>query len=741
MKAQAEVFHFKDYKADFSKLEIRFEYAIDSMQFTETLTLPPSPRKLSDAELARFLEPLALILGISYYKLYCPPKIKLPFALSKAQAEFWNTVYRKGLGEFLYRNNLDPKMLGKFESTEGVVGEAIRLDQKDRLLLGIGGGKDSIVAAELLRNFDVTSFLVSTKQTDAVSKEVASAIGYPILEIKRTLDTKLYEKFEGAYDGHIPISAVFAFIGLLSAALYDYRDVVVGNEASSNFGNLEYHGEMINHQWSKSAEFETMLQEYTRTYITPDITYRSLLRPYSELQIAEMFAKYPKYFSAFSSCNRRHATGMMWCGECAKCAFVFLILAPFIPRKELVAIFKKDLLLDPKLMPMYRDLLGYGDMKPFDCVGTFEEAREAWALAGKKIERVAIIGYGREGKVTEQYLTKTYPYLKIGILDQALDPDYLAKQTDYDFAIKTPGIPRSKITIPYTTATNIFFSQIKNMTVGVTGSKGKSTAASMIYHILKTAGKKVRLLGNIGTPMLEVLLGPIDPEEIFVIELSSYMLEDIEYSPHIAVLLNLFPEHMDYHGSVEKYYEAKQRIFKFQKPDDVAFNCVDDPIAAVAKYFNISDETIAQAKKTFTPLPHRLELVGTFRGITFYDDALATAPEATIFAIKKLENIGTIFLGGHDRGYDFMELEKTLHAYHIKNIVLFPDTGKRMLTSRDGFNILETTSMEAAVRFAYDHTPAGSICLLSTASPSYSLWKDYEEKGNEFKRLVRSLGK
>jgi UDP-N-acetylmuramoylalanine--D-glutamate ligase len=171
--------------------------------------------------------------------------------------------------------------------------------------------------------------------------------------------------------------------------------------------------------------------------------------------------------------------------------------------------------------------------------------------------------------VTEQYLRKRYPHLRIGIADEQSDADYLGEQKKYDLVVKTPGIEKSKVTVPYVTATNLFFARNTNFTIGVTGSKGKSTTASLIYEMLKEAGKKVRLLGNIGTPMLGVMLEPVDPEQIFVIELSSYMLDDIEYSPNIAVLLNLFPDHMDYHGSVEAYYAAKRRIFQFQKPGDI----------------------------------------------------------------------------------------------------------------------------------------------------------------------------
>jgi UDP-N-acetylmuramoylalanine--D-glutamate ligase len=278
--------------------------------------------------------------------------------------------------------------------------------------------------------------------------------------------------------------------------------------------------------------------------------------------------------------------------------------------------------------------------------------------------------------------------------------------------------------------------------------------------MLKAGGRKARLIGNIGSPMLGVFSEAIDPEEIFVVELSSYMLDDIEYSPNIAVLLNLFPEHMDYHGGVENYYAAKENIFRFQKAGDTALRfpfSEEIPLSeeeipllgkhnqeniraalAVARLLDISDEAIKDAIMNFRPLPHRLECVGTFEGITFYDDAISTTPESTMMALEALPDVDTIFLGGADRGYDFRELEKSLRAHHVRNIVLFPKTGERMLTSRDGFTIFETESMEEAVAFAFQHTASGKVCLLSTASPSYSLWKDFEEKGDLFKQSVRS---
>ena len=810
----SSTFEFRGYKYDEKNLKIQFYYRIafktkPSLDFTETLLLPPGPKKLPPETLKKFLDPLAVVLGFSYYKLYFSEKISIDLPLSRAQADFFSDLYRKGLGEYLYKNRLDPKRVARFpHAPKGKSADApVRLAVKDRPLIGIGGGKDSIVASELLRNMGAHSFLIETQKPDPLSQNVIAAIGNPSLTIRRRLDPQLFEPHAGSYNGHIPISVIFAFTGLLAAALYDFKHVVVANEQSSNFGNIAYRGMMVNHQWSKSAECETMVQAYARRHMSPDLVYFSLLRPFNEIRIVEMFTKYPKYFRVFSSCNRnvrisKERPKTLWCGECPKCAFAFLMLAPFLGKKQLQDIFKKDLFADPALVHLYGDLLGFGDLKPFDCVGTFEESRAALYLAAKKyagsavvkkyahrikygarlvnevfktapaptlpdrfkllgLKNVCLLGYDKEGKATEKYLRAKYPQLKIGILDQRRDKDYLQKQGAYDLAIKTPGMPKRLVTIPYTTATNLFFANNKNFTIGVTGSKGKSSTASLIYHILKVAGKKARFFGNIGAPMLEALLAPVDPEEIFVLELSSYMLDDIRHSPNIAVLLNLFPEHMDYHGSVRAYYEAKQNIFAFQKDGDVAVRPplremipvkpADIPLLGahnrkniefavrVCRKVGVSDAAIAKAVKSFAPLRHRLEKIGTYQGVTFYDDAISTTPESTIMALAALKKVDTIFLGGEDRGYEFSGLEKALRAHRVKNIVLFPDTGRRMLKSTKGFRILKTQSMREAVAFAYSHTAKGKICLLSTASPSYSLWKNFEAKGDEFAKWVRAL--
>ena len=331
--------------------------------------------------------------------------------------------------------------------------------------------------------------------------------------------------------------------------------------------------------------------------------------------------------------------------------------------------------------------------------------------------------------------------------------------------IKTPGIHKSKVTIPYTTATNLFSAKYRNQIIGVTGSKGKSTTTSLIHHIFKEAGKKVKLLGNIGVPMLSEYEN-IEKDDTLVVELSSYQLDDIKQSPKTAVLTNLFPEHMDFHGDEETYYEAKRNIVRFQKSSDhyigpnnnwkpksrfinyteispFESNLIGEhnkrniqAAIAVAKLYEIDEEIIKKALRSFKGLPHRLEFVGEFKGIKFYDDAISTTPESTIEAIKSLPETETIFLGGEDRGYDFKELEEQIHNSNIKNVVLFPNSGKRIIHDKKGLNILETSSMKEAVDFAYANTTIGNTCLLSCASPSYSLWKNFEEKGKQFKEAV-----
>ncbi|MEX2340918.1 MAG: UDP-N-acetylmuramoyl-L-alanine--D-glutamate ligase, partial [Candidatus Paceibacterota bacterium] len=698
---------------------------------------------------------------------------------------------------------------------------------QNKLLTGIGGGKDSIVSLELLREFEQTGFTVETSKENVIAKEVADIAKIPLIAIERTIDPKLIEGVEGAYSGHIPISAIYAFLGVLQAALSGQSAFVVSNEYSSSFGNFESEGNEVNHQWSKSVEFERIFQTYIRENLTTSIKYFSLLRPFFELRIVKKFvAVGEKYFQTFSSCNRNfthtHDGSSRWCGECPKCAFAFLMLGAFLPREKVVEIFKKDLFLDDSLLPLFKDILGYGDMKPFDCVGTFDESRVALSLALSKwpgvpmvgkltdlikdavlneevfkaqkadtvpsrfrlygMESALILGYGKEGHATEVFLKERFPNMKISIADQKDNENYLDKQHDFDITIKTPVIPQEKVTRQSTTATQLFFAAVpRSQIIGITGSKGKSTTSTLIYSLLKESEKKVHLVGNIGIPALQYLLDTkYTDEDLFVCELSSYQLEDLDVSPHIAVITSLFPDHLDHHGSLETYYEAKKNILSFQEENDFyihadGFSYLKDweeetpakklavgslPFAitakslrgehmrsnaslayTVAKLFGIGDDVAEGVINNFVGLPHRLEMVGTFNNIEFYDDSISTTPESTIAGMRAIGNVDTIILGGVDRGYDFTALEQELKTAGVKNIVLFPDSGEHMLSSEDGFNILHTSSMEEAVQFAYAHTREGKACLLSPSAPSYNLFTNFEERGQAFSKSVSKYAK
>ncbi|MEK7587279.1 MAG: Mur ligase family protein [Patescibacteria group bacterium] len=403
----------------------------------------------------------------------------------------------------------------------------------------------------------------------------------------------------------------------------------------------------------------------------------------------------------------------------------------------------------------------------------------------RKYKRILILGAGIEGQASLAFLHAYVPNAIVAVADKRDGPGYLEKQIDYDLIIKTPGIPKEQVTRPYTTATNIFFANAKGMVIGVTGSKGKSTTSSLMYDILKEAGRKAHLVGNIGNPALDELLHGNTKEDVYVYELSSYQLDDILYSPHISVITNFFPEHMDYHGGLAAYWEAKKKIIAHAKTSDYFVyhpryprlaqlakktkaiavpGATDLPLAdrdipllglhnrenvqlavRVARILDIEDKTIKRAIRSFVPLPHRLQNVGTYKEITFYDDAISTTPQSTLRAIESFPNIGAMLLGGQNRGYDFGDLAREIARRKIPVLVLFPDSGIAIASAlkKVGYTpeaMLETRDMHDAVQFVYNKTPQQSVCLLSTASPSYSVWKNFEEKGDLFQMYVKKFG-
>lgn len=417
-----ETFIFESFEYSASSNEAAFRYAIDdAYMFTETLTVPAEAASLDRGLRDRLLFNLHLALGISYWKAYCPPNIAVRSGkLNQDQAEFWNTIYTKGLGEFYYENKIDFRGLVQFpvakdsdvsretSSSDSASRTGLRppLDKfhskssesnsTSKVLVPIGGGKDSLTTLALLKEKGVSYETYSLNSYDIIEQQVKK-LGLNHLSISRSLDEKLFS-LPDAYNGHVPISMIYAFTALLTAASEGHQYIVLSNERSANYGNVEYLGEQVNHQWSKSFEFETIFRKYVAAHITDSVEYFSLLRPYYEIQIAKIFAEhYPKNRIPWTSCNANFAirkqSKKLWCGECAKCAFVFTILSPFIKKRRLIKQFGKNMFDDENLLPLFQQLLGVADMKPFDCVGTPEEMIVAMHMTQNEYMDSVIMGF------------------------------------------------------------------------------------------------------------------------------------------------------------------------------------------------------------------------------------------------------------------------------------------------------------------------------------------------------------
>lgn len=385
--SQYQRFIFKRYVFDKASGQLKLYYGYDDvLEFCETYHFDFEFADYDETALDRALQLLFFMAGVSYYKLYLAPEITVETGqIDGTTAAFLGKTYQRGLGEFFYINQLDPRTPVTFPVNSPEL-QPIEISNQPGQLIGLGGGKDSLVSVELLKGQPraATWSLNHRSQLEPLAEQV----GLPHFWVEREWDPQVGElNKQGALNGHIPISAVFACTGNIVGILSGYRDLVVSNESSASEPSLQYQGVDINHQYSKSLEYEQDFQACLRHLFGESLRYYSFLRPFSELRIAELFARlgFDKYRSVFSSCNRAYTHGqhqMFWCGECPKCAFVCLILSPFIERPLLESLWNgKNLLLEPSLEVTYRQLLGIEGDKPLDCVGEVKEARAAMRLA------------------------------------------------------------------------------------------------------------------------------------------------------------------------------------------------------------------------------------------------------------------------------------------------------------------------------------------------------------------------
>lgn len=433
-----------------------------------------------------------------------------------------------------------------------------------------------------------------------------------------------------------------------------------------------------------------------------------------------------------------------------------------------------------------------------------------------KDKKVLILGFGKEGRSTYAYLQKAGGWAKLGIADQnpvnPKDADaelicgdgYQSAIADYDVVFKSPGIVLERQDAQtlgkITSQTEQFMRRFGAQTIGITGTKGKSTTASVLYHILHSSAQDCMLIGNIGVPALD-MADRVGAQTRVVYELSCHQLEYTKYSPHIAVLLNLFPEHLDHYGTYEKYAAAKQNIYRHQQAGDLLIcNVRDVPpagtcpaqvctvsfeeetadvyvtensqirmdgkvldfsqglphlvgrhnlynvgVAYVASCaLNVPESMFLKAVQSYQSLPHRLEFLGERSGVRYYDDSISTIPETAIQALQALSGVGTLILGGMDRGISYEPLLDFLADYPLDNLIFLPKTGHEMYetiqqTRAHAFadkTLVCAEDLRGAVAQAKRLTRPGAICLLSPAAASYGFFKNFEQRGEYFKKYV-----
>lgn len=389
----SDSFTYSSFAVSDDRLSVALSYELDHNAATHTLTEVFSfETALPDVyETNQLLRALHLACGVSYYKIFMPATISHPYLMDEAEATFWNDVYRGGLGEFLYVNKLDPAGLAKFSAQDGSRFEATEpLELQPAALLGIGGGKDSIVAGETLKKIGVPlqGFVMATGEALGQAGAVAKVMGTPLHVVGRKLDAHLLELQEqpGAYKGHIPISLVFGLVGGLLAVTHGSAYVVVANEDSASTPQTMWAGEPVNHQWSKSFAFEGQLQAYLHEHISEQLTYFSAIRPLGSVGVARAFVQFPQYFEVFTSDNfvfrqdPAKRPNSRWSLESPKSLSSFILLSPLLSEADMVKIFGINFFEKIELKDLFLSLIGIAGETPLDCVGTPPELAASLAV-------------------------------------------------------------------------------------------------------------------------------------------------------------------------------------------------------------------------------------------------------------------------------------------------------------------------------------------------------------------------
>lgn len=404
------------------------------------------------------------------------------------------------------------------------------------------------------------------------------------------------------------------------------------------------------------------------------------------------------------------------------------------------------------------------------------------------MQKVAILGgLGIEGRALQKYLRKTQPDLRPVILDRKLDPNYLSRLKEFDLIYRTPGVlcnlPEIRKAIrrgvKFSSSINLFFEKAQGIIIGITGSKGKGTTAQILYEILKNAGKDAHLGGNIGNSPLD-FVDELTKNSLTVLELSNLQLWDIKYSPHIAVVLDIFPEHLDWHKSFREYVQSKTGIVKYQRRGDLVFYIAGNKFskkiankskgkkievkphslpkkslmipgkhnlknasmaAAVCSHLGVSPDTILHALSRSKGLPYRLQMIREAGGVIYYNDSASTTPETAVAAVKAFPKSPKILLlGGRDKNSNYTILEKGLRGEKVKLAVIFGTSKKKINSAiKQTVKTRLAKDLMSAVETARKIARPGDIVLFSPGATSLDMFKNYQDRGAQFNKIVKKI--
>jgi len=363
---------------------LSFSYSFDEKEWFKESIIFPSSISTNSEDIDIYCFNLTLALWVSYYKLF-PTKniIVKAWMLTDSQQKFWHTYYQQGLSEFFYVNKLDPRGLTNFVNDSDIIYKKDESVLPEKSLLLRWWGKDSIASFEMLSAEwrEVTMF--TFWRDFPIHKQTQEVTWVDRLVVWRQLDLPQLKKLtaEWYYNGHVSITAIISFVSVLLCKLYGFNEIVTSNEKSANFWNVERKWMQVNHQRSKSFEFEKLFDEYVHTHVNWSLTYYSKLRSMYEREIAQYFAQFSKYFPVFSSCNRNFhmnetRPNARWCGICPKCLFVYMVLRPFVSDEQADEIWSKEMYKDESLLEVAKEIRWVSWIKPFECVWTPEESQE-----------------------------------------------------------------------------------------------------------------------------------------------------------------------------------------------------------------------------------------------------------------------------------------------------------------------------------------------------------------------------